>query len=165
MNVNRLIAVAGVIIGIIGLFMKSLTTAGEQFLAPLNQANPDVPGGIPTIWGGLDTWAQVVVVIFIGTVLFLALRPPVSAAMDRNSSMVVAGIGVLLLVYSLIKFFDAGSKASDLAGLFGQLAGSGAVPEAFSVARGLGFVVLIIGTVLVVYSGAVGLAKSESESA
>lgn len=50
---NRLLALVGVIIGIIGLSMEGLTTAGEPFMADLSKAIDGFPDGIPTIRGGL----------------------------------------------------------------------------------------------------------------
>jgi len=161
MHRNRLFVLAGVVIGVIGLFMKSLTTDGEELLPTLHQADAGFPDGIPTIWGGLDAWAQVVLVILIAVLLFLALRPVLSNGLDRMSSMITAVIGVALLAYALVKFIDAGDKASNLAGAFGQAAAGGAIPAAFEVARGIGFLVLIVGTVLVIYGGAAGLIGSQ----
>lgn len=163
MHRNRLFVLAGVVIGVIGLFMKSLTTDGEEFLPALHQADPGFPDGIPTIWGGLDTWAQVVLVILIAVLLFLALRPVLSNGFDRMSSMIAAVIGVALLAYAIVKFLDAGDKATDLAGALGQAAAGGAIPTAFEVGRGIGFVVLIVGTVLVIYGGAAGLVSGNQE--
>ncbi len=161
MHVNRLMALAGVVIGIIGLFMKSLITDGEQLLPTLAQASPDFPNGIPTIWGGLDTWAQVVLVIMIIVVVFLCLRPVVSAALGRTDSMIIAVIGVVLLGYAIIKWMDAGDKAKTLQDGFAQANAGGMIPAAFEVTRGLGFIVLVIGTVLVAAAGVMGLAKRQ----
>ena len=136
MHRNRLIALAGVIIGVIGLFMKSLTTDGEELLPTLSAANPDFPDGIPTIWGGLDTWAQWVLVVLIIVVVVLCLRPVLTEAMDRTSSMIVSVIGVALLAYAVVKWMDAGDKADNLQAAFAQAAGAGAIPAAFGGAMG-----------------------------
>ncbi len=163
MHLSRLMALAGVIIGIIGLFMKSLITDGEAALPDLNAASPEnFPKGIPTIWGGLDTWAQILVVIFIIVVVFLCLRPAISKALNRTDSMIIGVIGVALLAYAIYKWIDAGDKADKLAGGFAQAAEGGLIPIAFEVTRGLGFVVLVVGTVLVAAAGALGfVGKSE----
>lgn len=153
-------ALAGVIIGIIGLFMESLTTSTADGVPP------EVAGGVggfadivPTIWGGLDTWAQWVLVIFIIVVVVLAVRPVVSQALNRNDSMIVGGIGVVLLVYAIIKWMDAGDKADEATA---GLAANGIPPELFGIDPGLGFLVLIVGTVLVTFAGASGfVGKSE----
>ena len=163
MHRNRLMALAGVIIGIIGLFMPGLTTDGEQLLPDLNAADPNFPDGIPTIWGGLDAVAQVVIAIAIIVLVVIAVRPDIARVPDRNSSMIVAVIGVGMLAYAIVKFIDTGNKADDLAAAFGQAAAGGAIPTAFEVSRGIGFVVLIIGTVLVTFAGAMGFMGDSDE--
>ena len=155
MHLSRLMALAGVVIGIIGLFMKSLVTDGEAALPDLNAASPEnFPKGIPTIWGGLDTWAQILVVIFIIVVVFLSLRPVISNAFSRTDAMIVGVIGVALLAYAVYKWIDAGDKADKLADGFAQAAAGGLLPQAFEVTRGIGFIVLVVGTVLVTAAGA-----------
>ena len=153
MHVSRIVAALGVVIGVIGLFMKSLTTDGEGLLGDLAQANPAFPDGIPTIWGGLDTWAQVVVVIAIVVVVALVLRPPTAAPFDRMGAMVVAVIGLGLTIYAIVKFMEAGDSADTLQAGFAEAAAGGALPEAFSVSTGVGFFVLMAGTVLVLIGG------------
>lgn len=157
MHLGRLMALAGVVVGVIGLFMKSLITDGETALPALNEASPEnFPDGIPSIWGGLDGWAQVVLVILIIAVVFLAVRPVISEAFSRTDSMIVGVIGVALLAYAVYKWVDAGDSADTLAGGFAQAAQGGLVPAAFEVTRGLGFLVLIVGTVLVTAAGGLG---------
>ena len=163
MHRNRLIALVGVVIGVVGLFMKSLTTDGEALLPDLNAASDSFPDGIPTIWGGLDAWAQVVLVILILVVVFLCVRPDMVKGMDRSSSMIVAVIGVALLAYAVVKYLDAGDKADALAGAFGQAAEAGLIPTAFEVSTGIGFFVLIVGTVLVTFGGAMGFMSDSTE--
>ncbi|MCP4307143.1 MAG: hypothetical protein GY788_20190 [bacterium] len=72
-------------------------------------------------------------------------------------------IGVALLAYAVIKYLDAGDKADTLAGAFGQAAEGGLIPAAFEVATGIGFFVLIVGTVLVTFGGAMGFMSDSSE--
>ena len=129
----------------------------------LNGINPDFADGIPTIWGGLDTWAQVVLVILIIVVVAICVRPDIARGFDRNSAMIVAGIGVALLAYAIFKWMDAGDKADELVAGFAAMAEAGAPVEAFDVTRGLGFLVLIIGTVLVTFAGAMGFMGTADE--
>ncbi len=151
-------ALAGVVIGIIGLFMKSLSTSAEG-PAEVVGAVDAFENSVPTIWGGLDTWAQVLLVIFIIVVVFLCLRPAINKALNQTDSMIVGGIGIVLLVYAIIKWLDAGDKA-DLA--TSRLVEAGIPDAAFSISQGLGFIVLIIGTVLVTFAGAMGfIGKSD----
>ncbi|MDH5372029.1 MAG: hypothetical protein OEX97_03705 [Acidimicrobiia bacterium] len=161
MHTGRLFALVGVIIGIIGLFLKALNTDGEGLLPNLNAADPAFPDSIPTIWGGLDTWAQVVLVIIIIAVVFMALYGARAAAMDRNSSMITAVLGAALLAYAVVKLLEANDEADTLAAGFGQAFAGGMIPEAYSVGVGVGFFILIVGTVLVVAGGLSGLRSND----
>lgn len=167
MHFRRVMALAGVVIGIIGLFMKSLITDGESEMeslsAALAQQDIKFPKGIPTIWGGLAGWAQVVVVIAIVAVVFLCFRPDIAKPFNRMDSMIIAVIGVALLAYSVYKFMDAGDTATNLAARFAQMADSGLPTSAHEVSRGIGFFILILGTVLVTAAGALGLASSDEQ--
>jgi hypothetical protein len=163
MHSTRLLSLAGVVVGIVGLALTSLDSEGEGLLAGIHAQNPDAPGGIPTIWGGLDLWAQWLVVILMIVLVVLALRPPLRAKFDRMSAAITTVIGVGLLIYAVVKFVDAGDKADKLAALFGQLAAGGAIPEAYAVGRGVGFVVLFVGCALVIFGGAMGLVGSDNE--
>ena len=151
-HLNRLMALAGVVIGIIGLFMKALTTSAEG-PAEVVGAVDGFANSVPTLWGGLDAWAQVLLVILIIVVIFLSLRPAINKALNRTDSMIVSGVGVVLLVYAIIKWLDAGDKA-DLAGL--RLVENGRPAELFDIGPGIGFIVLVVGTVLVTFAGAMG---------
>ncbi len=159
MHTGRLFALAGVIIGIIGLFTKALRTDGEGLLPALHSANPAFPPSIPTVWGGLDLWAQIVLVILIVVVVALAVMGARAAAMDRNSSLTTAVIGAALLAYVVIKLMEARDEAESLQGAFAQAAGAGAIPEAYAVSSGIGFFILAVGTVLVIAGGLSGLRK------
>ena len=164
MAFSRLLALAGVVIGIIGLALKSLSTSGEELLPQLSQANEAFPDGIPTIWGGLETWAQVVLVILIIVVVVLALRPPLSAPMDTMSASVVSVIGFALMVYAIIKWMDAADKSDNLQAAFGQAFEAGLIPEAFTVNPTAGFLILVIGTVVVIFSGIVAITANQSKA-
>ena len=154
-------ALAGVIIGIIGLFMKSLTTSvADGVPAEVSGGVDGFADIVPTIWGGLDTWAQWVLVIFIVVVVVLAVRPDMARALSRYDSMIVGGIGIVLLVYAIIKWMDAGDKAEEATA---GLVGGGIPAELFSIDRGVGFLILIVGTVLVTFAGAMGFVGKSDE--
>lgn len=70
--------------------------------------------------------------------------------------MIVAAIGVALLAYGIIKWMDVGDKADDLQAAFGQAVAGGAMLVASEVTLSVGFLVLIVGTVLVTFAGAKG---------
>ena len=161
MHTGRLFALAGVIIGIIGLFTKALRTDGADLLPGLHAANPAFPPSIPTVWGGLDTWAQIVLVVLIVVVVAVAVRGTRAMAMDRSSSLTTAVIGVALLAYVIIKLLEAMDEADSLQGAFAQAAGAGAIPVAYTVSSGIGFFILVVGTVLVVAGGLSGMRTQE----
>jgi hypothetical protein len=156
-------ALVGVIIGVIGLFFSGLSTDGEGVLPALSQQSDSFPDGIPTIWGGLDTWAQWVLVILIIVVVALAFMGVRNAPYDNNAAGITAVIGVALLAYAIVKYLDASDSADTLQGGFAQAA-AGGVPgvEAWSVSPSIGFFVLMVGTVVVVAAGVLSfMARSE----
>jgi hypothetical protein len=67
------------------------------------------------------------------------------------------------LAYAVYKWMDAGDKADNLEAAFAQAAGAGAIPAAFEVSRSIGFLVLIIGTVLITFAGAMGFMSTDDE--
>jgi hypothetical protein len=143
----------GVVLGVAALFTKGATTDGEEFLPSLNASGAAFPDGISTIWGGLDTWAQVAVVIAIIVVVVFALMPPLNLVEKVPLALTTTLIGVALLIYAIIKFIEASDDASTLEDGFAEAAAAGAIPAAFSVSVGWGFYVLIIGTALVAIGG------------
>lgn len=164
MHLHRLTALAGVVIGVIGLFFSGLTTAGEAALPLLSQQSDAFPDGIPTIWGGLATWAQIVLVILIIVVVGLAFMGNRNETYQRTMAMETAVIGVALLAYAVVKYLDATDSAETLEGGFAQAAGAG-IPgiEAWTVTPSVGFFVLMLGTVVVALAGLMSLLSS-SES-
>ncbi len=90
-------------------------------------------------------------------VVGLAFNGVRAQAMDRNSSLTVAVIGAALLVYSVVKLFEARDEAANLEAAFAQAAAGGLIPVAFGVATGIGFFILVVGTVLVIAGGFSGL--------
>lgn len=160
MHVSRILAVVGSVIGIVGLFFKSINSAGEDLLPTLSQASPDFPDGLPTIWGGLDAWAQVVLVILIIVVLGLSLRPVLSEPFDRNSGLAVTAIGIVLAAYAVIKWTDAADSADTLQAGFGQAFQGGLIPQAFEASPSSGFIVLVAGTLIVAIGGLLAVVQS-----
>lgn len=153
MHTGRLFALAGVIIGVIGLVMKALRTGGESLLPNLHAADPTFPASIPTIWGGLDTWAKIVLVVLLVVVVAFAFMGPLSRAMSKNASLTVAVIGTALLAYAVVKTIDAFDTADTLQGGMAQAAAGGLIPSAYTVSAGFGFFVLLVGAALVIAGG------------
>ena len=164
MHLHRLTALAGVVIGVIGLFFSGLSTDGEAALPALSSQSDSFPDGIPTIWGGLDGWAQVVLVILIIAAVAIALMPERTETYDRNMALVTSVIGVALLAYAIVKALDASDSADTLQAGFAQAAGAG-IPgvAAWSVSVSVGFFVLMLGTVLVALGGAMSLLSTSED--
>ena len=162
MHLHRLMALTGVLIGIIGLFFSGLSTDGKGVLEALSQQNDSFPDGVPTIWGGLDAWAQIVLVILIIVTVALAVMPDRLLTYDRTGATITAVIGVALLGYAFVKYLDAGDSADTLEAGFAQAAGAG-VPgvQAWTVSPSIGFFVLMLGTVLVLAAGIMSLIASK----
>ncbi len=99
--------------------------------------------------------------ILIATVVFISFRPPHEKAPDRTSAGIVAVIGLAVMAYAVVRWADAVDKADALEGAFLQAAQADIIPAAYTVAPSVGFVVLLVGTVLVLFAGVVGL-RSES---
>ena len=159
---TRIWTLIGVVLGVAALFTKGATTDGEELLPALNASDPAFPDGISTIWGGLDTWVQVVVVVAIIAVVVFAFMPPLNLVERVPYALTTTLIGVALLVYAIIKFMEARDDASTLQDGFAQAAGGGAIPAAFEVLVGWGFYVLMAGTAMVAIGGLVMLINRDS---
>lgn len=155
MHWTRIWTLFGVILGVGALFMPGATTDGGELLPALSEANPAFPDGIPTIWGGLETWAQVIVVIAILAVVVFALMPPLGEPEKTPFALTTTLIGVALLIYTVVEYWGARDDASDLESAFAQAAEAGLIPEAYTVAVGYGFYILMAATVLVALGGLV----------
>ena len=166
MNWTRIWTLFGVVLGVAALFTKGATTDAEELLPALSQADPNFPDGIPTIWGGLDTWVQVVVVIAIIAVVVFAFMPPLTSVEAMPYALATTIIGVALLVYAIIKFLEAGDDAEILQGGLAKAAEAGALPAAFTVSVGAGFYVLMAGTAMVALGGLIMLiTRSDADEA
>jgi hypothetical protein len=163
MHWTRIWTLFGVVLGVAALFTKGATSDGEELLPALSQGG-EFPDGISTIWGGLDTWVQVVVVIAIVAVVVFALMPPLDLVEKVPFALTTTLIGVALLIYAIIKFFEARDDASLLEGAFAQAAAVGAIPAAFTVSVGWGFYLLMVGTAMVAIGGLVMLIGRDSDN-
>ncbi len=163
MHLHRLMALAGVIVGVIGLFFSALKTDGAGVLPALNASGAPFPDGIPTIWGGLAGWAQIALVILIIVTIALAVMGVRAETYDKMGASITAVIGVALLAYAFVKYLDAVDSADTLEAGFAQAA-AGGVPggSAWGVTPNVGFFVLMVGTVLVIAAGGLSL-TSRSE--
>ena len=163
MHLHRLMALTGALVGVIGLFFSALKTDGASILPALNASGAPFPDGIPTVWGGLATWAQFVLVILIIVTVALAFLGTRAETYDKTGAGVTAVIGVTLLAYAFVKYLDAVDSADTLEAGFALAAAAGAPGvSAWVVAPNVGFFVLMVGTVLVIAAGGLSL-TSRSE--
>ena len=166
MHWTRIWTLFGVVLGVAALFTKGATTDAEELLPALSEASADFPDGISTIWGGLDTWVQVVVVIAIIAVVAFAVMPPLTSVEAMPYALGTTIIGVALLVYAIVKYLEAGDDAETLEAGLAQAAEAGMIPAAVTVSVGAGFYVLMAGTAMVAIGGLVMLiTKSDSDEA
>ena len=161
---TRIWTLIGVVLGVAALFTKGATTDGEELLPALAESGAAFPDGISTIWGGLDAWVQVVVVIAIIAVVVFAFMPPLNFVERVPYALTTTLVGVALLIYAIVKFMEARDDASTLQDGFAQAAAGGAIPAAFDVSVGWGFYVLMAGTAMVAIGGLVMLMNRDSGS-
>jgi len=160
MHIGRILALVGALFAVLGLALTVLIMDGMDALPELSQAVPGVPDGIPTIFGGLDTWAKVVVVVLLAVVVVLAVRPRTRQPQDRVSAGITTLVGVAFFVYAVIKLLETGDESLALMEVFDQLGEVGARPAALDgsiVAPGFGFLIIMVGTALVATGGVFGL--------
>jgi hypothetical protein len=162
MHWTRIWTLVGVVLGVAALFTKGATTDGEELLPALNESGAAFPDGISTIWGGLDTWVQVLVGIAIVVVVVFAFMPPLNLVEKVPYALTTTLIGVALLIYAIIKYLEASDDASALQDGFAEAAAGGAIPAAFEVSVGWGFYVLMAGTAMVAIGGLVMLINRDS---
>jgi hypothetical protein len=170
MHYGRILAIVGVVIGAVGLFLKKASSDAEQFLGALNEASE---GAIPSsldenTWTALynDTAAAAIVfAIAAVAVLIVAFMPPLPAAMKRLYALAVTVLGVVMLIVGVFATLGAGDDADTLEAGLAQFAAAGAIPEPYSVTIGWGWYLLIIAGVVVAIGGVVSLIARPDEDA
>ncbi len=165
MHYGRILALIGVVIGVVGLLLKKASSAGEAALAQLSQI-PDA--GFPAdlnenTWSALknDTiWAAFLFAILLLVVLVIAFLPAVTLAMPKASASLVAISGALMLVIGIFAISGASSDASTLQDGFKKVFDAGSIPEAFTVSIGLGWYLLALSGLLIALGGVASLMAS-----
>jgi len=159
----------GAIGAFVGFILKSASSAGEEALTLLSQADPaSWPTGFSSTWTALynDTaWAAIVFAIALIGSLIVAFMPPLDQPVKRLFGLAAAVLGVLMLVIGIVATLGAADDAEALQNGFAQAAAAGAVPDAFSVSIGFGWYLLILGGVLVAIGGVVSLILRPDEDA
>jgi hypothetical protein len=160
MHIGRILALAGSVLAAFGLALSALIMDGVDQLPALSQTVEGVPDGVPTIFGGLDTWAKVVVVGLLIVIVILAVRPPITRPQDMISAGITALTGVVFLIYGVVKYLETRDDATALRAVFDQLDAAGVLPEnlqASLVSAGFGFWIIILGAAVIAVGGVAGL--------
>ena len=169
MHYGRILALVGVVFGVIGFLLQSASSAAEDLMPALNEATGgQIPAGFDNTWTALynDTAAAAIVfAIAMIAAIIVALIPPTDQPMGRLYGLIAAALGVLMLIIAIFATMGAFDDADTLEAAFAQLAQAGQVPEAFTVDVGFGWWLLILSGVLVAIGGVVSLIARPDEDA
>jgi hypothetical protein len=145
---GRIVAIVGVIVSAVGLFLKSASSGAEAIMDQLHAANEAIPAGFDTVWTAIyddKSWAAILLAAVLVAIVIWSLLPPVKAVLSRIGGMGVTVLGVIVIVIGGIATLDALDQASDLQDAFAMMFAGGLIPEAYTVSIGLGWVLLIVG--------------------
>jgi hypothetical protein len=169
MYYGRILALLGVVAAVAGFLLQKASSAGEQAMAALNQANPAIPPSLDeNTWSALynDTaWAAIVYAIATVAALVVVFTPPLKEPMKRLYGLTASTPGVLMLIIGIFATMGAMDDADTLEAGFAQAFSAGAIPEAYTVSIGWGLYLLILAGVLVAIGGVVSLLNRPDESA
>ena len=170
MYYGRILALLGVVAAVVGFLLQKASSAGEQAMAALNQANPDSfpPNLDENTWSALynDTaWAAVVYAIATVAALVVVFTPPLKEPMKRLFGLTASALGVLMLIIGIFATMGAMDDADALEAGFAQAFSAGAIPEAYTVSIGWGWYLLILAGVLVAIGGVLSLLNRPNENA
>ncbi len=170
MHYGRIVILVGVIGSIVGFVLTSASSAGEEALVLLNQADPaSWPSTISnTTWTALynDTaWAAIVFALALVGSLIVAFTPPIGRPVNRLFGLSAAVLGILMLIIGVVATLGAANDAEALQNGFAQAAAAGAIPDAYSVSIGFGWYLLILGGALVAIGGVLSLIARPGEDA
>ncbi len=158
MHYGRILALLGVVIGVIGLFIKKASSEGEAALAQLSQI-PDSPFPADlneNTWSALknDTaWAAIVFAVLLVVAIVVVFVPPMSQPMSNAIAGVATASGIIMLIIGLVAVNGAKADASTLQDGFAAVAAQGAIPKAFTVSIGYGWFMLALAGLLVAVGG------------
>lgn len=145
---GRIVAIVGVVVSVVGLFLKSASSGAEVVMEQLNAAQDAIPAGFDNVWTAIyddKSWAAILLAVVLVGIVVLSLMPPVRAALARSSGLFLTILGVVVIVIGGIATLDAMDSASNLQDAFGVLFEGGLIPEAYTVSIGIGWVLLLVG--------------------
>ena len=176
MHYGRITTVVGSVLAIIGLGLKSASSAatsagpeGVSLLPSLSAATEGaIPDGFDRIFPAIQSdnaagaWIFVIALV---AVLGLSLVPDIKEALGRMNALIVTTLGVLMLVIGGLATRGALDDASDLQAAFSDMAAGGLIPVSFTVSISFGWYLLAIGGVLAAIGGVLQLMARPDESA
>jgi hypothetical protein len=161
---GRIVAIVGVIVSAVGLFLKSASSGAEALMEQLNAANDAIPAGFDNVWTAIyddKSWAAILLAAVLVVIVIWSFLPPIAAALSRIGGMGVTVLGVIVIVIGGIATLDAMNQASDLQDAFAMMFAGGLIPEAYSVSIGLGWVLLIVGGGVAAVGGVLSLMANQ----
>jgi hypothetical protein len=168
MHYGRITTVVGSVLAIIGLGLKSASSAAEDLMPQLNQLTDKVPSEFDRIliamWDDNLAGTSIFLIALV-VVLGVSLIPDIKEALSRMNGLVVTVLGVVMMIAGIIATVGASDKASNLEAGFGDLVAAGAIPEAFTVSISVGWYLLIIGGVVAAIGGVLALIARPDENA
>ena len=169
MHYGRILILIGAVGAVIGFLLTSASSAGEEALVLLNQADPaSWPSGFSSTWTALyiDTaWAAIVYAIGLVGALIIAFMPPLDQAVKRLYGLAAAVLGIVMLVIGVVATLGAGDDAEALQNGFAQAAAAQAIPDAYTVSIGFGWYLLVLSALLIAIGGVVSLIARPDEDA
>ncbi len=133
MYYGRILAILGVVAAVVGFLLKKASSAGEQAMAALNQANPAIPPNLDeNTWSALynDTaWAAIVYAIAAVAAAIVVFTPPLKEPMKRLYGLIASALGVLMLIIGIFSTMGAMDDADTLEAGFAQAFSRGSDPR------------------------------------
>jgi len=158
----------GTVLALIGLGLKSASSAGEDLLPAMSEAIPGVPAGfdrvITAFWNESLVGAGIFMIALVA-VLGVSMIPDVKVALSRMNALVVTVLGVLMLVVGGLAAQGAQSDADSLEEAFAGAMAAGMTTELFTVSISVGWYLLAIGGVVAAIGGVLALVARPDESA
>jgi hypothetical protein len=165
MHLSRIVVLLGAVLAVVGLAIKALTLDGEDALPGLNAVNDAFPDGIPTIYGGLETWVKVVVVTSLVLVVIAALLPPLRDPERLPGAIFTTLVGIAFFAYAIVKYNETLDDADALQEGFDFADRLGLLPEGVgNVEVSVGFFVLMAATAIVAIGGVLGIVAARKQS-
>lgn len=168
MHLGRIMTVFGTVLALIGLGLKSASSAGAELLPAMSEAIPGVPAGfdrvVTAFWNESLVGAGIFMIALVAA-LGVSMMPDIKEALSRMNGLIVTVLGVLMLVIGGFASLGAQSDADTLEKAFAGAMQAGMTTELFTVSISVGWYLLAIGGVVVAIGGVLALIARPDESA